>query len=230
MFDEKLNPDTDLNIYFDVDKYNLINIGDVVLDTGEIVVCDPLCCLGMGYNKIPPLVQRVLIGKYPVTISVFDSKEYGIRYMASKLSFSNKMPVRFQLATKKGDNLVDLKEDEIFGFPVDAGLACFCDRHTEILYEEFYTDWHNKNPNKNHYDDYFSEIFEKSYREKPQYQRSGGDWINWYVPNTENNITMFNTGFGDGFYPCYWGYDEQSKICCLIIQFINPSTFDEGEE
>lgn len=31
---------------------------------------------------------------------------------------------------------------------------------------------------------------------------------------------MFQTGFGDGAYPVYFGLDENDQICQLVIQFI----------
>lgn len=230
MFSEKLVSDFDFNSYFNGNIYKTLNIGDVLLDTGEIVVCDPLFSLGAGYNKIPPLIQKVPAGKYPVTISVMESEDDCARYMASKISFSNNLPIRFEMALKIGDDPNELDDDMIFGFPVMAGLACICDKHTEELYESYFEDWYSKNPDKNSYDDYFSEIFAKSYLENPQFQREGGDWINWFVPNTHNNVAMYNGGFGDGFYPCYWGYDENNQICCLVTQFIDPSEDDEDEE
>ena len=32
---------------------------------------------------------------------------------------------------------------------------------------------------------------------------------------------MFQSGFGDGTYPAYFGYDKNGAICRLVIHFIN---------
>ncbi len=53
----------------------------------------------------------------------------------------------------------------------------------------------------NIYDDYFAELFAKSYKENPKNQRDLGDWINWKVPNTEYQIPIFASGVGDGYIP-----------------------------
>ena len=49
-----------------------------------------------------------------------------------------------------------------------------------------------KNPDGNIYDDYFAKLFEESYKDNPKYQRDGGDWINWNIPNTNYHYLFFN--------------------------------------
>ena len=99
--------------------------------------------------------------------------------------------------------------------------ACICDIAVRDAFCEFYDDWSESNPGKNIYDDYFAAIFAKSYAENPKHQREGGDWINWIVPGTIYHLPIFQTGFGDGTYPVYFGYDADGKICQLVIQFID---------
>lgn len=66
----------------------------------------------------------------------------------------------------------------------------------------------------------------------PQYQRDGGDWINWQVSGTDYHVPFFQAGFGDGTYPVYQGFDESGAVCQLIIQFIDIERdySDEDEE
>ncbi len=44
-------------------------------------------------------------------------------------------------------------------------------------------------------------------------------WTNYKVDELGNIIT-FSSGFGDGSYPSYWGYDEKDEICCLVTDFV----------
>ena len=37
---------------------------------------------------------------------------------------------------------------------------------------------------------------------------------------TDLSIPMIQTGFGDGVYPAYFGYDEKQNICELVVQYI----------
>ena len=43
-------------------------------------------------------------------------------------------------------------------------------------------------------------------------------------------MPIFQSGFGDGTYPVYFGYDENDSICCLIIEFIDIKMAYEDEE
>ncbi|WP_367998169.1 DUF4241 domain-containing protein [Fusobacterium ulcerans] len=62
------------------------------------------------------------------------------------------------------------------------------------------------------------------------YQRDGGDFLNWTIPGTDKNVVIFASGWGDGVYLCYWGYDKNGKICSLTISFIEPSELEESDE
>ena len=68
------------------------------------------------------------------------------------------------------------------------------------------------------------EYFEKTVicgKKLVRYQRRDGDFINFTVPDTDCHIPICNSGFGDGTYPVYLGYDEDSNICRAVIQFID---------
>lgn len=59
-----------------------------------------------------------------------------------------------------------------------------------------------------------------------------GDWANWIIPNTELNIPIFVSGWGDGVYPSYFGYDKNGELCGFYIHFIDIEReySDEEEE
>ncbi|HRC32866.1 MAG TPA: DUF4241 domain-containing protein [Bacteroidia bacterium] len=46
-----------------------------------------------------------------------------------------------------------------------------------------------------------------------------GSWVNFQLPKSELNITMFTSGEGDGLYPIYWGIDKDGNPVSLIIDF-----------
>ena len=64
------------------------------------------------------------------------------------------------------------------------------------------------------------EVFANNAEENPNYQREGGDWINFKIPNSELSIPMIQSGFGDGRYPVYFGYDENGELCDLVVEYI----------
>ena len=225
MYQKKLDPDMDLNLYFESREYHTLPIGEVFFPTGKVIVADPLYSL--PYGGTAPFTERIKKGSYPVLLSVKSTEDYGDRYMAAKLCLNEKRAVRFQLALKPGEQYQKLKEDEIYGFPVETGLASFCDGQVQKEFAVFCEAFSKEHPDGNLYDDYFAQVFDDSYQLHPKFQRPGGDWVNWTVPGSRGNIIMFNSGFGDGVYPAYWGYDKDGYLCSLIIQFISPAEFEE---
>ena len=202
-----------------------VPIGEVGFPTGEVVVADPLCYLP-NPEFSHALNHAVAPGSYQVILSVNYFETIGVRVVAAKLSLTDTRAVRYEVAMPKGTAIEQLNEPGILtGFGVDAGLACFCDKKTAEEYAEFISQWHRDNPGKNHYDDYFDALFAESYAIQPDVQREGGDFIVWAIPHTGNKIAMVSSGLGDGFYQSFWGFDADSRICELVIPFINPDLF-----
>lgn len=221
----------DLETYFTTDeilgqKMEVMDIGNVSLPTGKVIVRDPLVFLNAGEK---PYFVDAPKGDFPVKIAVVKSEEWGDRYAAVKVEFTAEKPVVYREALIGIENLEGLNEGDYFGFMVDAGLGCITDAAVLPYFDQFLTDTNVENI----YDDYFADQFAKSYQENPDNQRELGDWINWAVPHTDYQIPMFASGFGDGGYPVYFAYDEKNKICGLYIQFIDIElalSDDEGDE
>ncbi|RZJ48968.1 MAG: DUF4241 domain-containing protein [Chryseobacterium sp.] len=210
---------TDLETYFTSNeilgqKMETMEIGNVSLPSGKIVVRDPLVYLSS--DEKPYFIQAPK-GNFLVTIAVVKSEDWGDRYAVVKVQFTQKKPVVYREALIGIEDLEDVTEDDFFGFSVDAGLGCITDAEVLPSVDQFVaaTDVDNV------YDDYFAEIFAQSYKDHPNNQRDAGDWINWTVPNTDYQIPMFASGFGDGSYPVYFAYDAHGEICGLYIQFID---------
>ena len=228
----KLVPGTDLNAYFTQKeiagkKLDIMDIGTVNFPSGELIVCDPLAYID---RKLQPYIQKVPSGEYTVKVCVIVPDESGdcARYAAAGVEFSKEVAVRYEEALVGIEDLNDFEEGNYFGFNVDAGLGCIVDRVVRDAYCDFEEKWMKENPEGNTYDDYFSDIFEESYKNNPQYQRNGGDWINWTVPGTDYRIPMFASGFGDGAYPVYMGYDSKGNVCNVVIEFIDiPLAYDK---
>lgn len=71
------------------------------------------------------------------------------------------------------------------------------------------------------YNDLFCDLLEENAKAHPQYQGDCGDWLNWTVPDTDCNLPIFASGWGDGSYPVYFGYDEKDEVCGVYLQFID---------
>nr|WP_283242750.1 DUF4241 domain-containing protein [Marinifilum caeruleilacunae] len=200
----------------------LVEIGDLNVPTGQIVVCDPLVVPDM-----PPLNKTVKPGKYPIKIYVAKTKESGDRYAIATLVFSETKADKWVLAVRSGEDVTELKGDgDFFGFPVDAGLGGFFDYQSGVEYNKLIDEFINKNPTGNIYDDFFAAEFKKNAK-NPDNPNDYGDWVNFKIPNSELNITMFQSGYGDGTYPAYWGMTDDNEIVSLVIDFFVLLLTDE---
>lgn len=221
---------TDLETYFTSDEIagqplETMEIGNVSLPSGKIVVRDPL--VDLNGNQSPYFIQAPK-GDFPVTIAVVKSEDWGYRYAVVKVEFTKEKPIVYREALVGIEELEGVTEDDYFGFGVDAGLGCITDKEVLPFVDKFV----DETDLDNFYDDYFAGLFEQSYKDHPKNQRDAGDWINWKVPNTNYHIPMFASGFGDGTYPVYFAYDNNDSICGLYIQFIDIelALSEDGDE
>ncbi len=210
----------DYNLIFDNKEVEetpieLLEIGMLNVPSGQIVVCDPLV-----YSETKPLTRTVKPGKYPIKIYIAKTKDSGDRYAIAKLEFSEKKAEKWVMALREEDNISELTDEaDYFGFPVDAGLGGFYDFQSGKEYQKFESDFMKANPDGNLYDDFFATEFKKNAKDQND-PKDIGDWINFQLPNSELNITMFHSGYGDGTYPSYWGIDKDGEIVSLVIDFL----------
>jgi hypothetical protein len=210
----------DYNVIFDnkiVDETPIekLEIGKLNVPSGQIVICDPLV-----YSETPPLNKKVKPGTYPIKIYIAKTKDSGDRYAIAKLEFSDKKAKKWVMALRAEDDINELTDEaDYFGFPVDAGLGAFFDYQSGKKYQKFESDFMKSNPEGNLYDDFFAAEFKKNAKDQNDLS-DYGDWINFQLPNSKLNITMFQSGYGDGSYPSYWGIDENGEIVSLVIDFL----------
>ena len=220
---EKLCCDIDLDAYFSEKqigkmKVDTLEIGTVRFPTGTVFACDPLVEL----EDSIPYIQKIPVGTYPVKICVVPSEKYGDRYACVKVVINDRKPVRYELGMTGEENLdEEIEAGEFFGFGVDAGMGCIADIQAQEEYKRYWKKRCEEDEDIDSYNDLFCDILEESYKENSKYQREGGDWANWTVPGTDCNIPIFASGWGDGVYPCYFGYDEDNTICGIYILFID---------
>ena len=220
---DKLACKTDLDAHFTEKvignrEVDVLDIGAVHFPSGTIFACDPLVEL----EDTPPFIQTIPAGTYPVKICVVPSEKYGDRYACVKVEVSREKPVRYELGmTGKEDLDEELDEDDYFGFGVDAGMGCVADIQTQAAFKTYWAKRLEEDPDIDPYNDLFCDLLEENAKACPKYQLSHGDWINWTVPDTDCNLPIFASGWGDGYYPVYFGYDTKGKVCAVYVRFID---------
>ena len=110
------------------------DIGLLNVKTGKIVACDPFVCS----SDAEPFIYDFPVGKFPVQLTIgkfsYNSDE---RVALARIKFSEEKPVSWQMALVAGQDLKTLEEDEIFGYPVDAGAGCFMDVAAQIILDKY---------------------------------------------------------------------------------------------
>lgn len=206
-----------------------LTVGKIDCPTGKIVVSDPLCYLAAG-KYCPELEYSVDPGSYPVDVSICRHPFTDVRMCTARLKIKETTAVKYECAKSTEETAAAVASDGILnGFPVEAGMMSFCDAQVAKEYRMFLDNWEKQNPDKNHYDDYFADYFAESFHKLSAYQREGEDFIEWSNPMTQNKLIMIASGFGDGFYQSFWGYDADGEICELIVPMVNPDIIDEME-
>ena len=229
---DKLACKTDLEAHF-TEKLignmgvDVLDIGSVHFPTGTIFACDPLVEL----EDALPFLQMVPVGTYPVKICVVPSEKYGDRYACVKVEVSQKKPVRYELGMTGSEELdAAMGDDDYFGFGVDAGMGCVADIQTQAAFKTYWAKRLEEDPDIDPYNDLFCDLLEENAKAHPKYQESHGDWLNWTVPDTDCNLPIFSSGWGDGYYPVYFGYDAKGEICAVYVCFIDiEASYGEQE-
>lgn len=176
-----------------------VKIGDVVLPTGRLIACDPFV-----YRERGPFTTSVPTGTYPVILSIAKVEpEDDQRVAYAMIKFAEGVAVKWEMAIMPDEDVTTLEEDEIFGYGVDSGTGCFMDEAAATVFLE-------------KEEDYDEELLEKL---ETNYQDTWSHISEVLDSKTGANIVAFSSGWGDGGYASYFGYDEAGKLVHIITDF-----------
>lgn len=181
------------------------NIGDLILTSGKIIAWDPL----MGPDLRYYLTKQTIAGNYPVVLSLAEISPFGdFRIAAAKVVFTNEPTVKWAVAEINEMKLVPRANHN---YPVDSGTGSFMDYDTakpitKLSFEDFEDKFCKK----------VISAMEKN--EVGKYKAAG--WANIsVVEKTRANLVAFHSGWGDGSYISYWGYDKNGANTSLLTDF-----------
>ncbi len=183
-------------------------IGELVLTSGKLVACDPLVFPGTE-----PFDLNLAPGVYPVILSIAYNQDKNNPMVAfAKLSLSEKVPSRWRMATKAGENLAHLNDGQVFGYAVDSGIGCFMDADTSQIIVD--NTWDSDT-----YEETLACKLDQLLEERNDLEFM---WANMCVNEaTGANIIAFEVGIGDGFYYSFFGYDIENKLVEVVTSCIN---------
>jgi len=181
------------------------NLGNLVITSGKILACDPYYCA----EAEPFITDLVPPGEYPVIVSVAHIKN-DQRVALAAIFIGDALPLNWKIATPSG---IDLTKRKRYTYCVDSGIGCFMDADAVNAFALICED----------YDIDTDPLLAEMSR---HYTHTWG-WANLCLNQaTGTNIIAFSSGWGDGGYPSYFGYDENENIICLVTEF---GVLDEAE-
>jgi hypothetical protein len=182
-------------------------IGELNVPTGKIVVCDPLV-----EPESDPIVQEFPKGTFPVFL-YYSKDEDTIAF--AELRFSDKPVDKWQMALVDDQDMDELEDNEIFGYSVDSSLGCFMDIEGQKVMLKHEMDLMEELGDKftSYYDNYMDNLFFGPEAENEYYCNVKPDSSN------PNNVIVFQSGLGEGFYASYIGFDKEGKVAKLVTDF-----------
>lgn len=183
-----------------------VPVGELPLPDGRLVAFDPLV-----QPDAAAFSRTVEPGTYPVSF-IRGAADYS-RPALLVIRFSDAKIERFELATIEGQDLGTLKDDEFFGIGVDAGIAGFANATYGAAQARFEKAEQEKPGSE--YSNYYDDVIANAMPGK------GGDEFALDRPFKDEDAAaaMTQAGWGDGFYPTFWGLDKDGKPALAFVEF-----------
>ncbi|MFT3837646.1 MAG: DUF4241 domain-containing protein [Myxococcaceae bacterium] len=159
--------------------------------TGKLCVADPLMIFGAP--RMPLLSRPVPPGVYPVEVAVLcwaDDR----RAACARVRFSAQPAVRWEMARFANERPEDLHQP--VSYPVGSGMGSFFDMAAAGPLESADTE------------EWVLQITD-----------DGPTFSHHVVDAGAANVVMFSSGYGDGSYNSYWGFDASGAVSELVTDF-----------
>jgi hypothetical protein len=184
--------------------FKVIDGGKITITTGEIVASDPFTSI-----DFPAFAQKVPVGSHPIRFAhPMMHGEAGGRVAFARVDFTQKPVASWKMAIKANNDPATLEPGYIFGYPVDAGTGAFFDRQAAL---DILTQLEQGKLADDYYNDWISD------GEAAGAKRGISFYLD--VPVGPCNVIMFTSGWGDGFYASYFGYDAEGQVASLLTDF-----------
>jgi hypothetical protein len=177
--------------------------GELVLPTGRVVAAD------MAFFSSEPFTRRLPAGRYPVfwLSSARDPHLQG-DVAAAMIRVAPGDPVSWEMAVVPGQDPGTLKPGEVFGYPVDSGTGVFASVEAADVVVTLMKE--------DDVEGYFDQISHGLDPGNGVYNQSVAVTLD---PATGVNVIAFVSGFGDGYYPSWFGLDANGQPLVLVTDF-----------
>lgn len=169
------------------------SLGMLKVPTGKLLACDPI----QMRPDADPLVYDFPKGAFPVELALLVDGNDTIVAM-SRIRFSETAIAKWEVALHPGQEPLPVHSQAVYCYPVDAGLGVFVDQAAVIAFDAL-----GESASMN----LFMRLVDQ-----PHYR---GDIFAFGA----YNLAEFCTGWGDGCYASYVGYDAAGNLCQLLTDF-----------
>lgn len=178
----------------------IVKLGNLNIKSGRICACDPLV-----ESYFVPFETEVPNGSFPVELYLEEDTD--LVGMAVVWFHKSNEELNWKMATVPGESISESEVEDgfILGFPVESGLACFIDPS----FSKSFLEKEDAKP------DAEDDINESPFI-GPLLNENGGDWALASM-NESENIAVFSSGYGEGNYACYFGYDANNNLVTVAM-------------
>jgi hypothetical protein len=193
-------------------EFQCREIGHLLVTSGTLAASDPFVS-----PDPPPFTQAIPTGRYPVSVAIACfGEERDERVAFARIELSHSPMLSWTMALTEGQDPAALEHDGYFGYGVDAGTGCFMDPVAGQLLAA----------RMDREDEYFNVILDEMQRT----YRHTRSWLDWRPsPEHDANIICFSSGWGDGFYPSFFGFSSEGRVCMLLTDFLILSDTENAE-
>ncbi|HKE56852.1 MAG TPA: DUF4241 domain-containing protein [Pyrinomonadaceae bacterium] len=189
-------------------------IGELILTSGRIIPCDPLLVPDSRYH----LKKTVRPGRYPVIVSLADFHPVGdSRFACAMLQMSDEATVKWEVALINEPDSDQTGDRTNYG--VDAGTGCFVDWDVAELIANLVS-LEISYPEKDEFEMFCDRVIAEMEKNSFGNHSLTAGWADMKVSDdSEGNIIAFSSGWGDGGYASFWGYDASGNLTSLVTDF-----------
>lgn len=183
-------------------SFRVVELGRLKITSGRIVACDPLV-----YFDAPAFTVTVPPGDYPVRLAYAVLAQDHYRVALARVDFSSEPAVRWEMALTPGQSLGELGRGEVFTYGVDSGTGSFGDADAFA--------WAKAQEDG----EALSDAWIAAGDAEGEARGIPHGFLGLPETGPRNNIAMFSSGWGDGGYASWFGYDAQGRVVALVTDF-----------
>lgn len=177
-----------------------IEAGKLKLVTGRVIATDPILLYDDECYS-----EHVKPGTYTVNIYVGKAEKRKKQTVAAEIRINENEPIKWEMALLEGESAKGFSHDEFMGYEVENGLGCFMDEKVmemlDVMSEEELKDYETKIKDAVRKNDY-----------------SCADIV--MDKRTGLNMIVFASGWNEGTFPTYCGFDNDNKLSRILTDFM----------